>query len=92
MPDPKKSTSQGFGFRPEESAHHFLVTIPASNREEVLISEHFVWDENQVGSPPTFAPGEMEGKLRVLLARPKWNEIADEVRVEFNSTLSDSSI
>ena len=83
----QKSAAFGFGFRPEESTHHFLVTIPASNREEVLISEHFVWDENEAGSSPTFAPGEMEGKLRVLLARPKWNEIADEVRVAFNQRL-----
>jgi hypothetical protein len=87
MPAQQKSVSFGFGFRPEESAHHFLVTIPASNREEVLISEHFVWDENEAGSPPTFAPGEIEGKLRVLLARSKWNAIADEVRVAFNQRL-----
>jgi hypothetical protein len=87
MPVPKKSTGQGFGFRPEESVHHFLVTIPASNREDVLISEHFIYDENEASSPPTFALGEMEGKLRVMLARPKWNEIADEVRVEFNQRL-----
>lgn len=87
MPERKKATVLGFGFCPEESAHHFLVTIPAGNREEVLISEHFVWDENQADAPPTFAPGEMEGKLRVMLARSKWNAIADEVRVEFNQRL-----
>jgi hypothetical protein len=31
----------GFGFVPEESAHHFLVTIPTGNRQDVLISEHY---------------------------------------------------
>jgi hypothetical protein len=33
----------GFGFSPQESAHHFLVTIPAGNRQEVRISEHYNW-------------------------------------------------
>jgi len=31
----------GFAFNPEESTHHFLVTIPAGNRQEVLVSEHY---------------------------------------------------
>ena len=84
---PKKPACQGFGFCPEESTHHFLVTIPASNREDVLISEHFTWDESTAATPPTFALGEAEGKLRVLLARAKWDAIADEVRVEFNRRL-----
>jgi hypothetical protein len=84
---PKKPSCQGFGFCPEESTHHFLVTIPASNREEVLISEHFTWDEISAAMPPTFAVGEPEGKLRVLLPRAKWDAIADDVRVEFNRRL-----
>lgn len=78
---------QGFGFCPAASAHHFLVTIPASNREEVLISEHFTWSEGEATPTPPFAFGEAEGKLRVLLARTKWDVIADEVRVEFNKRL-----
>jgi hypothetical protein len=87
MPARKRPTCLGFGFCPEESARHFLVTIPASNREDVLISEHLTWDEHEAGSAPTFALGEAEGKLRVVLARTKWNEIADEVRVELNKRL-----
>jgi hypothetical protein len=83
----KTPSCLGFGFCPEESVHHFLVTIPASNREEVLISEHFTWDEVSAATPPTFAVGEPEGKLRVLLPRAKWDAIADEVRVEFNQRL-----
>ena len=31
----------GFGFVPDESSHHFLVTIPTDNRQDVLISEHY---------------------------------------------------
>jgi hypothetical protein len=87
MAAPKKPTCLGFGFCPEESAHHFLVTIPAGIRDDVLISEHLIWDESRTSSPPTFAFGEAEGKLRAILPRPKWNEIADEVRVEFNKRL-----
>ena len=83
----KTTPCQGFGFCPDESAHHFLVTVPASNRENVLISEHLTWDESSAVAPPTFALGEAEGKLRVLLPRAKWDAIADEVRVEFNRRL-----
>jgi hypothetical protein len=82
-----KSQPEGFGFAPEESTHHFVVTIPAGNREEVLISEHFTYDESGQRSELTFGAGETDGKLRVLLARAKWNAIADEVRVEFNRRL-----
>ena len=78
---------EGFGFTPKESVHHFVVTIPASNREEVLISEHFSYDEAGERSDLTFNDGASDGKLRVLLARPKWNAIADEVRIEFNRRL-----
>jgi hypothetical protein len=87
LTNPKTPPCQGFGFYPEESTHHFLVTIPASNREDVLISEHFTWDEATAAKTPTFALGESEGKLRVLLPRAKWDAIADEVRVDFNRRL-----
>jgi len=87
LTNPKKPGCQCLGFCPDESTHHFLVTIPASNREEVLISEHFTWDEISAAMPPTFAVGEPEGKLRVLLPRVKWDAIADDVRVEFNQRL-----
>jgi hypothetical protein len=35
---PAKGQVIGFGFNPENSAHHLLVTIPAGNRPEVLIA------------------------------------------------------
>jgi hypothetical protein len=41
---PKDDSGLGFRFNPEESTHHFLVTIPAGNRQEALISEHYTWD------------------------------------------------
>ena len=87
MPAPKTPDCLGFGFCPRVSAHHFLVTIPAAAREDVLMSEHLTWDPAAPDRPPTFALGEAEGKLRVLLPRTKWDAIADEVRVEFNRRL-----
>ena len=92
MPEPKTPACHGFGFCPQASAHHFLVTIPAGNREEVLISEHLTWDEATPARPPTFALGEIEGKLRVLLPRAKWDAIADEVRVELNKRLKQEGL
>lgn len=92
MAELKPSPCLGFGFCPQASAHHFLVTIPAGNREEVLISEHLTWDEATAATPPTFALGEIEGKLRVLLPRAKWDAIADEVRVEFNKRIKQEGL
>jgi hypothetical protein len=92
VPEPKTPACHGFGFCPQASAPHFLVSIPAGNREEVLISEHLTWDEATAATPPTFALGEIEGKLRVLLPRAKWDAIADEVRVEFNKRLKQEGL
>src|ERR687891_142563 len=78
---------EGFGFCPQESVHHFVVNIPESRREEVLISEHFTYDEAEGRAAQTFSPAQADGRLRVVLARTKWNAIADEVRVEFNRRL-----
>jgi hypothetical protein len=77
----------GFGFVPEESSHHFLVTIPTGNRQDVLISEHYSYDPEKGSGTITFAMGQDDGKLRVSLDRVKWNAIADDVRVEFNRRL-----
>jgi len=67
-----------FGFDPDESVSHFLVTIAASNRVHVDIGEHVGLDDEG---------GSVEGVIRVRLARTKWDAIADAVRVEFNSRL-----
>jgi hypothetical protein len=87
-----KPTIEGFGFCCEESTHHFVVTIPAGNREEALISEHFTYDEAGQRRDLNFGAGESDGKLRVILARAKWSAIADEVRVEFNRRLKNQGM
>ena len=64
-----------------------MVTVPAGNRQDVLIAEHLNFDPHTGYSPPSLGLGPQDAKLRVMLARAKWNAIADEVRVEFNRRL-----
>ena len=79
--------SEGFGFVPTESEHHFLVTIPAHKKDDVLISEHFTWDDSEARRELSFALGQEDNKLRVILPRQKWEAIADPVKAEFNQRL-----
>ena len=76
----------GFGFQPEESEHHFVVTIPSQRRGEVLIAEHILSPKKGY-APPSLGMGLQDAKLRVALVRVKWDAIADAVRVEFNRRL-----
>ena len=76
----------GFGFDPAESKHHFVVEIPRSGDKPIQISEHLTWDEEK-GSSSVTSGQAMDGQIRVLLARPKWDTIADELRAQFNQRL-----
>ena len=82
-----RGAARGFGFRPEASEHHFVVTVPARRREEVLIAEHLSFAANGGYAPASLGVGLQDGKLRVALARSKWDAIADAARVEFNRRL-----
>jgi hypothetical protein len=82
----------GFGFDPAESEHHFRVTIPAKKDEHVYISEHFTWDDSDARQELTFAIGADDAKMRVALARSKWNEIEEAVQHEFNQRLRDAGV
>ena len=77
----------GFGFAPAESEHHFLVTLPTAPSESVYISEHVHWDNSDMRRELSFALGTEDAAIRVILPRPKWEAIADAVRVEFNRRL-----
>ncbi len=79
--------SEGFGFVPTESEHHFLVTISANKKNDVLISEHFTWDNSEARRELSFALGQEDNKMRVILPRQKWDAIADPVKAEFNQRL-----
>lgn len=82
--------SRAFGFAPDESQHHFLVSIPRGSKQDVEISEHFTWSPKSGSSAVTLG-GEADGQIRVVLARPKWDAIADDVRVAFNLRLKKMS-
>ena len=82
-----KKKYDGFGFCPDESEHHFLVIIPASNREDVIISEYLTYNKDEDRQTIKLGFDRQDGKPCVILARSKWNGIADEVRIEFNRRL-----
>jgi hypothetical protein len=82
-----KRKSIGFGFAPAESEHHFLVTLPPASSESVYLSEHVQWDNSDARRELSFALGTADAAIRVVLPRPKWEAIADTVRVEFNRRL-----
>lgn len=75
-----------FGFDPDESMHHFLVTIPRGALSDIRISEHLTWDP-ETGSSEVTGGGRQDGQIRVVLARPKWDAVADELRAELNRRL-----
>lgn len=84
--NPIAHAQRSFGFHPVDSRHHFLITIAKSSKDSIEISEHLTWDESR-GSSPVSLGNEADGQIRVVLARPKWDAIADEVRSEFNRRL-----
>jgi len=77
---------EGFGFVPDESGHHFRVLIPAGSLQDVLVTEHFTFRPDAPAEAPSFAQ-KIDGQVKVVLPRQKWNAIADEVRAEFNKRL-----
>jgi len=83
---------EGFGFVPTESEHHFLVTIPTKKQENILISEHFTWNESEAQQELSFALGNEDNKIRVILPRLKWEGIADTVKAEFNQRLKQDGL
>lgn len=86
------SRAFGFGFQPEQSQHHFLVTVPAGNRSDVLIAEHLTYDPEAGSELPTLSTGSHDSKLRVRLSRSKWNAVANDVRIHFNRRLKQQGL
>ncbi len=84
----------GFGFIPEQSEHFFLVTIPASRAQkaEVLISEHFRWKQPEKSEQIPITFNDEDAQLKVILPRRFWDEIAEEVKAEFNRRLRGTGI
>jgi len=78
---------EGFGFDPSESQHYFLVSISSSKEADVQISEHMSWEKGQWEKKTRAVTKDTDERLRVSLARPKWDAIADVVAAEFNERL-----
>jgi hypothetical protein len=84
--------SVGYGFVPSESEHHFLVTMPSNPNGSIYISEHLTWDDSAARRELSFALGQEDAKIRVVLPHHKWEAIADSVRAEFNRRLRQSGL
>ena len=84
----ESSVVEGFGFKPAESEHYFLVSIisPTGN---VQISEHMSWDSEMWKGKIHAVKDESDERLRVSLPRVKWDLIADAVSAEFNRRLKE---
>lgn len=90
----KKAKTFGFGFTPAQSEHYFLVTIPASRAQDarVMISEHFHWLKPVDNKLTPISVDNEEAQLKVILPRRFWDEIAEEVKAEFNRRLRSRGI
>lgn len=83
------ASAEGFGYDSAESEHHFRVIIPAkaSRDERVYISEHFSAEDTAERLELNIALGAEDAKLRVMLPKLKWDDIAEAVQIEFNQRL-----
>lgn len=79
----------GFGFQPAQSEHFFLLTLPKTKGAgaEVTLSEHFEWFEPTADTPIPVPINAVNAHLRVILRRAVWDEIAEDVKAEFNRRL-----
>ena len=79
----------GFGFQPESSEHYFLVTLPRSKAADawITLSEHFEWFEPTAEMPIPVPVNDVNAHLRVMLRRPVWAAMAEDVKAEFNRRL-----
>lgn len=76
-----------FGFRPEESFHHFLVLIPKGKDQDVIIFEQFDYDEELTINALQHQVTGSGSKAKILLSSKKWGQIESDLRAEFNRRL-----
>lgn len=88
----EKSKAEGFGFQAARSQHHFMVTLPTGKEDNVLLSEHYHFDDAQARRELHFELGKEDDKLRCVLARSKWDAIAEAMKSEFNERLKSLGI
>lgn len=82
-----KHKALGFGYNPEETKHHFLVRIPRSKNQEIVVYERFVWDSSANQSSEI-----AEINTKVILSYEKWEKVKDVVSKEFNRRLQINNI
>ncbi|MDD2401875.1 MAG: DUF3780 domain-containing protein [Clostridia bacterium] len=83
-----KKSYYGFGFNPLESQHHFLVVIPRSTKNDVVIYERFQWQEGEEEQSIDIR----NDRAKVQLSKNKWKQIENSLRVEFNERLKKDNI
>lgn len=85
----RKPELLGFGFQPALSEHFFLLSLPRSKAEgaEVTLSEHFEWREPTAEAPIPVPINDVNAYLRVILRRTVWEDVAEDVKAEFNRRL-----
>lgn len=79
-----------FGMEPEESSHHFVVTLGDKREKYVHISEHFEFFENKERRAIEYKVLVNDPRMRVILDRFRWDNIEDALRFEFNQRLKRS--
>lgn len=77
-----KKPSIGFGFIPEESAHHFVLSLPSKGAADtILIEERYTYGEPEEQRYP---------EARAQVNSYTWGRIADTVQAQFNRRLKDA--
>lgn len=82
-----KIQALGFGYIPEETKHHFLVIIPKSPNQKIVVYERFNWDDSE------FQQSDIGYKsLKVSIDKHKWDLVKNAIQQEFNNTLKKNNI
>jgi len=74
----------GFGFSPDESLHHFLVTIPVKEDSMVTVYERFSW---QSGARKQKINVYDDDKPKAEISKHKWKLLVEAMQTEFNKRL-----
>ena len=80
----EKQITLGFGFRPEESLHHFLVCVPAKAEATVTIYERFSWQSDERVQKINMYD---EDKAKAEISKHKWKLLTEALQAEFNARL-----
>ena len=89
MSTSKPTAPIDFGFDPTDSQHHFVLYLPRSKKQEVMLFElpNYVEDLTPEGLVENFIGQQPLGKAR--LTANKWSKLQAAVRAEFGVRLRD---